>query len=78
MTLSINDTQHSSLKCYNANCQYAERRVFHCNDECCYAEYLYAQCRYTECGYAECHYAECRGAFLRILINLRCQVKKCI
>ncbi len=43
MTLSINDTQHSSIECH-----YAECHVFYC----------YAECNYAECRYAECRGAE--------------------
>ncbi len=41
-TLSINDTQHTSIECNYAECRYAESRDFNC---------------YAECRHAECHSA---------------------
>ncbi len=55
MTISINDTQPISIKCY-----YSAGRIFYC----------YAEFHYAECCCAECHFAECSGAGLISVIKI--------
>ncbi len=54
MTLSTGMNRH------NAECNYAQCRIF----------LLLAECRCSECHYAECRFAECRSAIFGALNDI--------